>query len=368
MSKRKKLRLDRAIPALLLIAAAVLLLMKCSSRRVPKDTETSSPEAAVTTVMTTAVTTTVVTTTTQPATLPLVETPFHRSAAVYSPGRGEFLYSENISVRTAPASLTKLLTAATAIKYSSLDNVYTVGSELALLQMNSSMAYLEPGDSLTLEDLITGMLMASGNDAAYTIAVSVGRDTSGAELTDLEAVEAFCGLMNSTAKELGMNDSYFTTPDGWDSDGQYTTAADLIVLADCVMQIPEIRRIVGTYQASVTSYAGIGYTWTNSNLLIAPTSGYFRENVFGIKTGTTYYAGNSLITAFTAGGEELISVVTGCDTDYDRYELTIELMDLCMGAPGVSSEPEEQAEESSPEETLPQETAEPTTYQNPLLN
>ncbi|MBP3250683.1 MAG: D-alanyl-D-alanine carboxypeptidase [Ruminococcus sp.] len=382
MNKRKKLRFDRVLLVIVIIVIAVLLLKKCGKDSSPTDTE--SVQAVVTTaadVVSTTVTTTVVTTTTQPAVLPLVEEPYHRSAAVFSADRGEFLYSENLNVKTAPASLTKLLTAATAIKYGDLNSVYTVGSEQALVSSNSSMAYIQAGDSLTLKDLITGMLMASGNDAAYTIAVSVGRDVSGAGLTDYEAVEAFCGLMNNTAKEIGMNDSCFTTPDGWDNDGQYTTAADLIVLADWVMEIPEIRQIVGTYQASISSYGGVPYTWTNSNLLLDPTSGYYRENVIGIKTGTTYYAGNSLLAAFTSGGETLISVVTGCETDYDRYELTIELMDLCSSAPVQQILPENSSAEPSlqeaTQETVPQEDplgessqeeVQPTTYKNPLLN
>ena len=259
----------------------------------------------------------------------VIDSYFHSAAALYSVSDGGYIYSENINDCVYPASLTKLMTAAVAVKYGDLSRSCTVGSEQWLVYEGSSMAYIMQGDTLSLYDLITGMLMASGNDAAYTIAVNVARDCSGnPDMTDYEAVEYFCGLMNQTAAELGMTSSHFTTPDGWDCEGQYTTVSDLVTLSTFLMNYPEIMQITGTFQKTVVSQTGQCYTWTNSNLLLDPYYDLYRGNVFGMKTGTTLCAGNCLVSAFYQNGKTYISAVTGCYSDYDRYALTLELMGL----------------------------------------
>lgn len=337
MKRRLKLRYGRVLAVLVFVLAAVVIVRHRPERVPKKELEgatavsMSTTEACVTAaemVQTTAAETTTAVTTTAPFSFDPNAAPYYSAAAVYSVDTGQFLFRENSGAAMAPASLTKMLTAATAVKYAGLDTCYTVGSELWLVYEGSSMAYLTAGDTLTLRDLIAGMLMSSGNDAAYTIAVNVARDQSGRpEMTDYEAVEHFCALMNQTAAEIGMTASHFTTPDGWDSGGQYTTAEDIVKLSAHLMNYPDIMRITGTYQMDVVSVSGEGYSWTNSNHLLDPNFELYRGNVLGMKTGTTLSAGNCLAAAFTKNGSTYISVVAGCYSDYDRFDLTVQLMD-----------------------------------------
>ena len=237
------------------------------------------------------------------------------------------LYSDNINKRIASASLTKLLTASVALHYLSPDTVVTVGSEQNLVRSGSSLCLIRPGHKLKLYDLLTGMLMASGNDAAYTVAVTTARavktDTA---MTDAQAVAYFSELMNSYASSIGMKDSHFTTPEGWDDASQYTTISDLLILANHAFSIPEIKTITGTYQKKVYFVSGENITWTNTNALLNPNSAYYCADAVGIKTGTTASAGNCLIAAFERNGKTYLSAVVGCSTGSDRYELTLKML------------------------------------------
>jgi len=249
----------------------------------------------------------------------------HKAYALYCVEDKRFIAGEDIDVHVAPASLTKLLTASVALRYVKPDEVFTVGTERDLVNSGSSLCLIMKGHKLKLYDLITGMLMVSGNDAAYTIAVSAARAVSGdSAMSDTEALAYFCGLMNDFARELGMKNSHFTTPDGWDDPEQYTTAYDLALLAKYALSVPEIREIVSTRQKYVVFESGENITWINSNKLLNPRSEFYCENAVGMKTGTTESAGNCLIAAFSKNEKTYISVVTGCDTDYDRYSITKE--------------------------------------------
>ena len=342
MKKRYRLRYDRvmivAALTVLLITAILLLSHGCSKKEQKTKVVPEAVQAEVTTALaeaeyttaaeatTTALAETTVTTTAAQL-IPQIEYPECKASALYDVKEKKLLYGDSIDMQIAPASLTKLITASVALKYSEMSEVYTVGSEQWLVNEYSSVCGVVQGNMATLGDLITGMLMESGNDAAYTIAVSIARESSGNEnMSDTEAVNYFCGLMNSFAKELGMTGTHFVNPDGWDADGQYTTVADLLKIAEYVLSVPQLREIVGTYQKTVTFYTGESFTWTNSNLLLDPYSEYYRSDAIGMKTGTTLNAGNSLIAAFEKNGKEYITVVAGCLTDEMRFELTHKLI------------------------------------------
>lgn len=254
------------------------------------------------------------------------------AAIVCRVGSSETLFDYNADMRVAPASLTKLLTASVALEHMRADEVITVGSELQMLPPESSVCLISAGHQLTLRDLIRGMLMMSGNDAAYTVAVSVARAVNGnTEMPDKEAATYFCELMNESAKQLGMNNSRFTTPDGSDSSGQYSTANDLRILAEHALSVPEIREIVTEYQKYVVFESGENITWTNSNRLLNPDDEFYRKDAIGLKTGTTSKAGCCLIAAFAKDGNTYVSVVMGCDTDNERYQTTLSLVSKYVG-------------------------------------
>ena len=254
----------------------------------------------------------------------LYDSELNAEIAFYCVEDHEFLYSQKADERIAPASLTKLLTASVALYYISPDEVFTVGSEQELVPEKSSRCLILPGHRLKLYDLITGMLLASGNDAAYTVAVSTARALNPEiSMTDSEAVDHFCGLMNDFAKNLGMKNSHFTTPDGSDSDDQYTTVTDLLLLSEYALSVPDIYEISSAYQKYVIFESGENITWTNSNKLLCPDSRFYSEYALGMKTGTTNRAGKCLIAVFVKNGKTYISIVVGCFTDSDRYRLTL---------------------------------------------
>lgn len=329
--KRYKIRIDRIIAALILISAPIVLLIVFPKHSKEKPNSSSFEVQTETSAVCTSSTKTAITTsiTTEHVTIPIINTPQCSSAAFYSVDDDSYIYKDNIKKIVAPASLTKLLTASVALHYVNKDKVFTVDSEQWLVQPNSSLCYLQIGNTLTLEDLITGMLMASGNDAAYTIAVSVARElNANTYMTDDEAVDYFCDLMNDFAHNLGMTNSNFVNPDGWDNDEQYTTVEDLIKISEYALSVPEISNIIGTYYKSVTINSGETFSWTNSNLLLDPYSSYYCDFAVGMKTGTTPNAGNNLIAVFEKNKRIYISIVTGCQSDTDRYELTLKLLSL----------------------------------------
>jgi len=189
------------------------------------------------------------------------------------------------------------------------------------------LCLIKQGHRLKLSDLLMGMLMASGNDAAYTVAAATARavriDTV---MTDEQAVAFFTELMNDHAISIGMHESHFTTPDGWDDESQYTTVSDLLILAEHTLSIPILKEITGTYQKKVYFVSGENVTWTNTNTLLNPNSKYYCSDAVGVKTGTTSDAGNCLIAAFERNKKTYLSVVVGCATGNDRYELTLKII------------------------------------------
>ena len=256
-----------------------------------------------------------------------IDSPTCKASALVCVDDRELIYYDNINERVAPASLTKLLTASVALHYMSPDTVIPVGSEQNLVKSGSSLCLIRPGHKLKLYDLLTGMLMASGNDAAYTVAVATARAVrADMVLTDSQAVECFAELMNEYADSIGMKDSHFVNPEGWDDTEQYTTVSDLLILADHAFSIPEIHTITGTYQKKVYFVSGENIIWTNSNALLDPNSAYYCADAVGIKTGTTANAGNCLIAAFERNGKTYISAVAGCSTTVDRYSLTLKML------------------------------------------
>ena len=220
-----------------------------------------------------------------------------------------------------------MVTACVAIENLPLNTVITVGSELSLVPKNSSLAYIYKGQRIKLSDLLTGMLLCSGNDAAYTIATNVGRHASGdSTLGDKEAVAYFCTLMNDYIKKIGAVNSNFTTPDGSDSEGQYSTVNDLAIITAHAMKNKTVAEITSTHYKKVVFVSGQIAKWTNTNELIHPDSRYYTECVSGFKTGGTEMAGKCLSATFTKNGVEYIAIVMGCEDNDARYENILELI------------------------------------------
>ena len=247
-------------------------------------------------------------------------------AIFYNVTDDSILFKKDIHQHIHPASLTKLLTACVALKYVSSDTVFSVGSEMSLVPKGSSLCLISQGHKLTLYDLLTGMLLASGNDASYTIAVNVSRHINPQlNMSDTEAVDYFVTLMNDFAAEIKMQESNFCNPCGWDDVEQFTTIFDLLTLSKFALNISEVKSIVSCSKKYVLFVSGESITWTNTNNLLNPKSEFYCQDAIGMKTGTTNGAGRCLIGAFSNNNKTYIAIVSGCTDDNQRYASLLQL-------------------------------------------
>ena len=237
------------------------------------------------------------------------------------------LYATDNDEHVYPASVTKLLTALYALEILPPETLITPGDEVYLPPDGSSFAYIRPNHTLTLEMLIEGMLLPSGNDAAYAVSAACGYELSGDDtLTPEEAVAVFVDGMNDYAVTLGCTDTHFTTPDGFAGDEHYSTAKDMALIAKAAAENELIMTYAGLFTDDVTYASGHVNTWTNTNKFLDPDSAYYNENVIGLKTGSMD-GEYSLVTVYEDGETELIVGVFGCPTENARYDDTVILME-----------------------------------------
>jgi D-alanyl-D-alanine carboxypeptidase (penicillin-binding protein 5/6) len=224
-------------------------------------------------------------------------------AIVIDQATGDLLYEKNARQQLYPASTTKILTALLAIEQGELDSLITVGEEIFLVSDDSSRAGLRIGEQLMMRDLIRALMLPSGNDAAYTIAVQIAREKSGDKsLDNKQAVALFAELMNSRAQQAGAKNSHFVNPDGYHDQRHYTTPWDMALIAREAMQEPFFQETVG-----MKYYESRG--WKNTNQLLDPASPYYYSCATGVKTGYTSAAGHCLVSSASRDGAEVIAVV-----------------------------------------------------------
>ena len=246
-------------------------------------------------------------------------------AYVIDTGSGMVLYQKNSEDRTAPASTAKLLTALTVLKYCELDEAVTVGEEIEYMAEDASRSWLYAGNRLTVEQLLVALLLPSGNDAAYVLARYTGTKITGAPETSIQkSIDTFVGAMNESAKSVGAVSSSFITPDGYDAEGQYTTAYDLAQIARACLADETLMRIVSSYKLYQTWLDGREVTYQNSNELINPESEFYYSNAIGMKTGSSSQAGACLVSAAVIGSITYICIVMG-DTEEARYTDSINI-------------------------------------------
>lgn len=234
-----------------------------------------------------------------------------RYAVVYDRASGTVLWGKNENTPVPMASTTKIMTALVMMEQIGADRLneeVTVSQEAA--NTIGSRLGLHTGDKITYNDLLYGLMLCSGNDAAVEIAIS----TAG-------SVANFAELMNKKAEELGLENTHFVTPHGLDRDEHYTTALELAKITDCAMKNPKIAQVIATKQYTVT-INGYPKTISNTNELL----GYL-EGVNGVKTGYTSKAGRCLVTSVNREGFEIITVVLGADTRKIRTQDSIKLIE-----------------------------------------
>lgn len=219
-----------------------------------------------------------------------------------------------------PASITKLLTSYVVLQYMEPQQTVVVGDALTLVDPDSSVAELQEGDVLTVEQLIAGMMMPSGNDAAQVAAVETGRVIAGdSSLDAVSAKEVFVDEMNRQAQLLGMENSHFVSPDGWHDDDHYTTMDDLVKLSKVVLNNQTMLK----YTSKATETVLLGdreVEWENTNFLLYTDRGVYVPSTIGLKTGYTEAAGGCLVSAFFETDRIiLIGVFGGPGFTMDRY-------------------------------------------------
>lgn len=271
-----------------------------------------------------------------PETVPVTTAPPDQAGPPQVAATRYFAYDlrENAYIRTLgdvdeklyPASITKLLTSYTVLQYMDPATSVTVGDALTLVEEDSSVADLQEGDVLTVEQLIAAMMLPSGNDAAQIAAVTAGRRIAQNEsLPPENAVDVFMNEMNVQAEALGMENSHFVTPDGFHRDNHYTTMDDLIILCQKVLAEPVILKYASRATDAVILPDRV-LEWKNTNLLLHPESECYLPNTIGLKTGYTDAAGGCLVTAFFEEDRLLLIGVFGA-TAYttDRYLDTVDI-------------------------------------------
>lgn len=223
----------------------------------------------------------------------------------------KILYGKNENTKVKMASTTKIMTATVILENCKLTDVIEVSKKAA--GTGGSRLGLKAGDKISIHDLLYGLMLCSGNDAAVALAESCAG-----------SIEDFSNLMNSKAKELNLLHTHFESPHGLDSDEHYTTAYELSLLSNYALKNPIFAKIVGTKNYTIT-INGYPKSLSNTNELLGNLNG-----VYGIKTGFTNGANRCLVTACKRNNLDIICVVLGCDTKKFRTQDSIKLIEYAF--------------------------------------
>ena len=207
---------------------------------------------------------------------------------------GEILYEKSARRPMRIASTTKIMTAMVALEHTRLSE--SVEITAAHMAEGSSM-YLKPGETVTVEELLYGLMLCSGNDAALALAKHCGGQ------------DRFVAWMNETARSLGMEDTAFENPNGLDGTDHHSTALDMAILASAAVKDPTFVRLCSTVSASVG-----GRTMKNHNRLLTSL-----EGCIGLKTGYTRAAGRTLVTCVCRDGRRLVAVTLQDGNDWQDH-------------------------------------------------
>ena len=245
------------------------------------------------------------------------------SAIVMEASTGTVLYEKNADEVHYPASITKLLTGLIAVENSEPDEIVTFSREaVAESYGGTSSIARDVGEKMTMEQCLYGMMLESANECAYAIGEHVGGD-----------MKTFVKMMNERAIELGCTNTHFTNPNGLPDEDHVTTARDMALIGQAVINNPEIAQIVGTKTYTIPpTNKHEDETFLNNHhsmLNYYHTSKYLYDGCLGGKTGYTVAANNTLVTFAKRDGMTLICVVMQADRPY-HYEDTVNLFDYCF--------------------------------------
>ncbi|MBR2499776.1 MAG: D-alanyl-D-alanine carboxypeptidase, partial [Clostridia bacterium] len=242
----------------------------------------------------------------------IITTPYKKTSAlgvsaqfacVIDAMTGNVLYEKNAYKKHSMASTTKIMTALVALENSSLNDIVTASANAAGTE--GSSIYLKPGEEITMEDLLYGLMLASGNDAAIAIAEHVGGD-----------VETFARMMTKKAKEIGAKNTSFKNPNGLDAEDHFTTAYDLALITRYAMQNDKFKEIVSSKTKTISNGTeNYKRTLTNHNKLLSQYPG-----CIGVKTGFTKKTGRCLVSAAEKNGFRVICVTLNAPDDWNDHK------------------------------------------------
>lgn len=247
-----------------------------------------------------------------------------KAAILINADTGEVIYEHNAGERLPMASTTKIMTALLLCEHGDFEKQITVTAEM--LRVEGSSMGLLAGDRVTLHDLLYGLMLASGNDAANVVAFALGGTVNG-----------FVKMMNNKAKELGLADTNFVTPSGLDAEGHYTTARDLAALTRYALTNEEFAKAASS-KSAVLNYGNPPYrrSLTNHNKLLKTF-----EGAIGVKTGFTKKSGRCLVSAAEEEGKKVIAVTLNDPDDWNDHK---NLLQYGLNAlQTVTLEPEEKS-------------------------
>ena len=231
-----------------------------------------------------------------------------RSAVVIDRNTQTILYGKDENSKRKMASTTKIMTCIVILENCDLNNTVTISKKSAMT--GGSRLGLKYNDKISVKDLLYGLMLCSGNDAAVALAEFAGG-----------SIENFAILMNNKAKELNLQNTNFVTPHGLDQDEHYTTAYELALLSNYALNNPTFSKIVGTKNYTIT-INGSPKNIRNTNELL----GYL-DGVYGIKTGFTNGANRCLVSACKRKNMDIICVILGADTKKFRTQDSIKLIE-----------------------------------------
>ncbi|MEF2964396.1 D-alanyl-D-alanine carboxypeptidase family protein [Paenibacillus sp. M1] len=225
-----------------------------------------------------------------------------QAAALIDVTSGRILYSSHGDEELPIASLTKIMTAIVAIEHGKTDQIVKVGNNA--YRKEGSSIYLHLGEEMSLENMLYGLMLRSGNDAATAIAEHVGGSEQG-----------FVHLMNEKAKLIGLSHTQFQNPHGLDAKGHYSSANDLAKLTAYALHNPLFKEIVRTpTRKAPNPYDPWDYRWDNKNKMLR-----FYEGADGVKTGYTKIARRCLVSSATRNGQQLVAVTINDGDDWNDH-------------------------------------------------
>ena len=245
------------------------------------------------------------------------------SAIVMDMDSKAILFSKNADAKHYPASITKLLTTLVALEHAELtDKVTFTEDSVSFLQYDDAQIGMKPGEELSMEDALHGVLLASANEVSYAVAESVGQQKLGGNY------ESFIQTMNDRAEELGCTGSHWANPNGLHNDDHYTTAHDMALIASAVYQEDEFQKIMDTleYKIGPTNLTKEERVFQQNHKMLWPENYYYYEYCTGGKTGYTDQAKTTLVTMADNGDMRLAAVVL-YDYGVDAYTDTRGMLD-----------------------------------------